>query len=85
MDLSNGEGLEELQQFQEYLSDYNIFGFDGLNSDRVMFSEKSLSVKKWYLLYDVNSRHYVISKFKAAMAKRYICNACLTLFDFTHT
>jgi hypothetical protein len=28
VDLSNGGGLEELEQFQEYLSDYQIVLFD---------------------------------------------------------
>jgi hypothetical protein len=32
VDLSNG-GLEELQQFQEYLSDYKIIVYDGLSPD----------------------------------------------------
>jgi len=30
VDLSNGGGFEELQQFQQYLSDYKIIVFDGL-------------------------------------------------------
>jgi len=56
--LSNGGGFKELQQFQEYLSDYKIIVFDGLNPDRVMFSGNSLSAKKLYLLYDRNNEHY---------------------------
>ena len=43
-------GLEELEQFQEYLSDYKNVVFDGLNPDKVMFSGNSLSDKKLYLL-----------------------------------
>jgi hypothetical protein len=30
VDLSNGGGLEELEQFQQYLSDYKNIVFDGL-------------------------------------------------------
>ena len=80
VDLSNGGYFEELEHFQEYLSDYKIVVFYGFNPDRVMFSGNSLSAKKSYLLYDVNSRHYnMITNIKAAMAKRYICNTCETL------
>jgi hypothetical protein len=42
VDLSNGGGLEELQQFQEYLSDYNIIVYDGLSSDRLIFTGNSI-------------------------------------------
>jgi hypothetical protein len=52
VDLSNGEGLEELQQFQEYLSDYKIIVYDGLSPDRRIFSGNSLSDRKLYLLYN---------------------------------
>jgi hypothetical protein len=38
VDLSYGGGLEELQQFQEYISDYTITVYDGLNPDRLLFS-----------------------------------------------
>jgi len=80
VDLSNGGGFKELQQFQEYLSDYKIIVFDGLYPDRVMFSGNSLSTKKLYLLYDRNNEHYnVITNLKGAMAKRYICNGCDTV------
>jgi len=50
-----------------------------------MFSGKSLLDKTFYFLYDANSRHYnVITNLKAAMAKRYMCNACDTLHNFTN-
>jgi hypothetical protein len=58
--------------------------FDGLYSDRVMLSGKSLSAKKLYLLYDRDSGHYnVITNLKGAMAKRYICKGCETLHNKT--
>jgi len=41
VDLSNGEGLEELQQFQDYLSDYKIVVFDVLSPDRLIFNGNS--------------------------------------------
>ena len=85
VDLSNCGRFKELKQFQEYLSDYKIVVFNGLNTNRVMFSGNSLAAKKLYLLYNANTKHYsVITNIKAAMAKRYFCNACDTLYDFTH-
>jgi hypothetical protein len=84
-ELLKSSGLEELEQFQECLSDYKIVVFDGLHPDRIMFSGNSISDKKLYLLYDSNSGHYnVMTNIKAAMAKRYICNACDTLYDNAH-
>jgi hypothetical protein len=83
--LSDVRGLEELEQFQDYLSDYKIIVYDGLSPDRLIFSGNSLSDKKLYLLYDADSDHYnVITNIKAAMAKKYICNACDELYDKKH-
>ena len=79
------EALNNVQQFQDYLSDYKIVVFDGLSPDRLIFSGNSDSVKKLYLLYDSDKGHYnVITNIKAAMAKKYICDACDTLYDKTH-
>ena len=52
VDLSNCGGLEELEQFQDYLADYKIVVFDRLSPDRLIFSGNSHSAKKLYLLYD---------------------------------
>ena len=80
MDLSNGGSFRELQQFQENLTVYNIVVFNGLNPDRVMFSGNSLSGRKFYLLYNAYTKHYsIINNIKAAMEKRYVCNAFDTL------
>jgi len=80
VNLRNAGGFDELQQFRKYLSDYKIIVYDGLNPSRVMFSGNSVSAKKLYLLYDEKNKHYnVITNLKAAMAKKYICNACDTL------
>jgi len=85
VDLSNDGGLNEIEQFQNYLSDYKIIVYDGLNHGRVIFSANSLSNKKLYLLYDTDSGHYnVITNLKAAMAKKYVCNACDTLYENSH-
>ena len=48
-DLTNGGGLNELEQFQNYISDYKIIVYDGLNRNRVIFSGNSLSHKIFYL------------------------------------
>jgi len=56
--------------------------YDGLSRDRVLFSGNSLSNKKLYLLYD-SGQYNVITNLKGAMTKRYICNACDTLYDNT--
>ena len=80
VDLSNGGGLQELQQFQDFLWDYKIIGYDGLSPDRFKFRGNSLSTKKLYLLYDAETGHYnVITNIKAAVAKRFIYNACDTI------
>ena len=83
--LRNAGGFKELEQFQKYLSDYKIIVYDGLSTDRVKLSGNSVSSKKVYLLYDEKDKHYnLITNLKGAMAKKYICNACDTLYDFEH-
>jgi UDP-glucose 6-dehydrogenase len=58
--------------------------FDGLHPDRVILSGNSLSAKKLYLLYDRDNGHYnVITTLNGAIAKKYICNACDMLYDFS--
>jgi hypothetical protein len=83
VDLTNGGGFKELQQFQNYLSDYKINVYDGLSPDRNIFSGNSFSNNKLYLLYD-SGYYNVITNIKATMAKRYLCNTCDTLYDNTH-
>jgi len=79
--LINAGGFKELEQFQNYLSDYKIV-YDGLSHYRVIFSGNSLSNKKLYLLYDSNFELYnVITNIKAVMAKMYICDACSALYN----
>jgi hypothetical protein len=43
--LSNGGDLEELQQFEEHLSEYRIIVYDGLSPDRLIFSGNSFSTR----------------------------------------
>ena len=68
-DISNGGGFEEFGRFQDHISDYQIIVFDGLETDRIMFSGNSRSAKKLRLLYDRENEHYnVITNLKDAMA-----------------
>lgn len=60
--------------------------YDGLSSDRIIFSGNFVSDKKFHLLYDVDSGHYnVITNIRAPMPKMYICNACDTLYKNTQS
>ena len=47
VDLSNAGSLQELAQFQEYLSDYNIVVLRGLNPNWVAFTGNFLSSNKF--------------------------------------
>ena len=86
--------LELIYPMEEALRNFNSFRIifrntnsclDGLSPDRLIFTENSISNKKLYLLYDVDTGHYnVITNIKAAMEMTYICNACDTLHDNTH-
>ena len=42
VNLTNGGGLGELEQFQNYLSDYRIIVYDALRPDRVISNGNSL-------------------------------------------
>jgi len=77
IDLTWGGGFNELEQIQNYLPEYKIIVYDGLSSNRVLFSGNSLSNRKLYLLY-YGGHYNVIKNLKGAMAKSYINNACDT-------
>jgi len=82
VDVTTGEGFQELRQFQDHLSDYLLIVFDGVKPDRLMFRGNSRSAKKLHLLCDRDNEHYnVITNMNCAMAKQYIFN---TLYDFKH-
>ena len=69
-----------LCMYNVYIYIYIIY--DGLSPERVLW--RKFPFEKENLLYDAKSEHYnVITNLKAAMAKRYICNACDTLYDLT--
>ena len=72
VDLSNGGGIEEHQQPQDYLSDYKSIIYDGLSPDRLICNGHNVSSKNLYLLYDaVTGLCNVITNIKVAMAKIY--------------
>ena len=50
--------------------------YDGLSPDRLIFSGNSLSKKELYFLYADSEDYNVITKLKAAKAKRYKYNEC---------
>ena len=52
LDLSNRGSLEELQQFQDYLSDYKIIVYGRLSPDRLISTRNSVSNMKLHLQYD---------------------------------
>ena len=71
VDLSNGGGLEELQQFQDSLSNYKTIVYDSLSPVRLIFSGCSVSNKKLSLLYDADTGQYnVIINKKGSYGKK---------------
>ena len=64
-------GLQELQHFEDYFSDYKIIFYDGMSTGRFIFTGNSLSSKTLYLLYDADTGHYnVLTNIKTAFAKK---------------
>ena len=68
INLDRGGGIRELAQFQEYLKEYRIVVFSGLNCED-MFDGQVQTEKRIILLYDNVARHYhVILSITGAMA-----------------
>jgi hypothetical protein len=83
IDMTNGGGLEELEQLQVYLWDYKIIVNVGLSPDKLILIEFPFRIKICSL-YDADTGHYnVINNIKADICKRYLCNACYTLCLYT--
>ena len=94
VDVPNGGGFDELRQFQDHVSGYQIIVFHGLSPDTVMFRGNSSSVKKLHLLYDRNIEHYnVITSLKGCgdtvhmycYTTLYICSGCDTVHMYCYT
>jgi hypothetical protein len=58
--------------------------FDALRFNRHLFSINYFSANKLYLLLFRTLGTNVITNIKAAMPKKYVRNACDTLYDNTH-
>ena len=77
INLDNGGGVPELQQFQDHFAEYKIVVYGGLQSEDVIFEGRVASERRVNLLYDDVTRHYhVIANLTGAMSKTYICAGC---------
>ena len=52
IDLQNGDGVHEIQQFQDHFSEYKIDVYGGLNCEDIIFEGRVISEKRFNLLYD---------------------------------
>jgi hypothetical protein len=75
INLHNGGGIQELEQFQEHFNQYKIVVSTGLNCESIMFEVQVVTSDRINLLYDDTSRH-VIGSLTGAMTKRFVCKAC---------
>ena len=70
INLDRGGRIEELTRFQEYIKEYRIVVFSGLNCEDIMFDGQVKTEKRLNLIYDDVARHYhVIVNITGAMAK----------------
>ena len=77
IDLQNGGGINELQQFEGHSTEYRIVVFGGLDCEDVILDRHVKSEKRINLLYDdVNILYHVITHLTGAMVKRYVCKGC---------
>jgi hypothetical protein len=83
--LRNAGGPKKIVHFQNYLFGYKIIVYDCLSPYRYICNGNCLSNKKLCLLHDADSEHFsVITNLKAVITKKYICNACDTLYSEKH-
>jgi len=76
INLENGGGIREIQQFQDHFAEYKIV-YGGLNCSDILFEGRVTSEKRANLLYDEVNRHFhVITNLTGAMSKRFICEGC---------
>ena len=71
--------------FKKFGSSGSSFGLQNcLDPGRIMFEKILFRTKKLYLQYHRENEHYdVITNLKGALAKRYTCNGCGTLYNKT--
>jgi len=84
VNVSNGGGFKELEQFQECLLNYKIVVFDGLNPDMVMFSGNSFSDKNCicYIMRTLGTK--MLLRTLRLQWQRNTCVTRVTLHDNTH-
>ena len=76
IDLQNGEGVNEIQKFQDHFTDYKIVVYGGLNCEDIIFEGQVVSETRVNLVYDeATSYFHVIANLTDAMSKRFICKA----------
>ena len=61
INLENGGGIRENQQFQDHFSEYKIIVYCGLNCEDIIFEGRVTSEKRVNLLYDEITNHYHVS------------------------
>jgi hypothetical protein len=77
INLDNGWGIQELEQFQDHFKQYKIVVYTDLNCDRIFFEGQVETFERINLLYDDTSRHYqLIGRLTGTMSKRFVCKAC---------
>ena len=78
VDFSNGGVFKNFDSFSSTFRITKLL-FGGLYLDRVMFTGNTLSAKKLHL-HITGTLGTIITNLKAAMAKKYVCNGCDTLY-----
>ena len=74
IDLKNGGGVREIQQFQDHFREYKIVVFGELNCEDIILEGQIVSEKRVNLLYDEATSHFhVVANLTGAMSKRFIC------------
>jgi hypothetical protein len=81
VDLSNGGGRVELEQFQQYLQDYKITVYNDRDGRELFFVGDGSGTKGNINLHLENDHYNVITCTKAFFACRYYCEACYKRCD----
>lgn len=82
---SQAYGINELNQFQDYLRDYKIIVYSGRECENIIFEGRSDSPKRIYLYYNEVEKHYdVITNITGALCKMFYCIGCNRGFSSYH-
>jgi hypothetical protein len=87
INLDNGGGIPELEQFQNPFNQYKIVVYTGLHCDSIIYEGQVETSDRINLLYGVSQHYHVIGSLTGAMAKRFVCKACGKVCerDIVHT